>query len=86
MNDNGRSKSRRIMGIAIFIAVISLIVMNIGTSFDSLIRVLDYFAKKYSKLEEPKYQSISQSFLQIIRELRRKKPLYPKNLFRFDLE
>ena len=66
--------------------VVSLIVLNIGTSIESLIRVLDYFAKKYSKLEESNYQSISQSFLRIIRELRKKKPLYPRNLFRFDLE
>ena len=66
--------------------LISVIALNIGSSFDNLIRVLNYFTKKYAKFEESKYQALSHSFLDLIKELQKRKPLYPRNLFRFDME
>ncbi|MHA1131052.1 MAG: hypothetical protein ACTSQI_08350 [Candidatus Helarchaeota archaeon] len=66
--------------------LISLIVSNIGSSFENLMKILNFFAKKYSKLQGPKFQSLYHSFLELIKELRKKKLLYPRNLFRFDFE
>ncbi len=66
--------------------VVSIIILNTDTSFGNIVRTLEYFATKYSKMQDPKYNSISHEFLQIIDEMQRMKPLYPKNLFRFDNE
>ncbi|MHA1650775.1 MAG: hypothetical protein ACTSYB_11320 [Candidatus Helarchaeota archaeon] len=66
--------------------VISLIIQNIGSDFERIIEVLEYFAKKYNKIKDPKYNSISNTFFELTKELRRTKPLSPRNLFRFDRE
>ncbi|MFX1295537.1 MAG: hypothetical protein ACFFD2_11900 [Promethearchaeota archaeon] len=66
--------------------VISLIFFKIGPNIENLINILEYFAKKYSKIQDPKYDSICRTFLQIIKELRKKKILFPRNLFQFDIE
>ena len=64
--------------------VLSVILLDTGVSTENLVRVLNFFQKKYEK--NPKYEAISSTFSEIIRELRRIKPVYPKNLFRFDTE
>ncbi len=62
--------------------VLSIIVLDCGGSPENITRILKFFVKKYEKTNN----LIALQFLQIIKELRKLKPMYPKNLFRFDLE
>jgi len=70
--------------------VVSLIILDSGST-EKMIRILELLANKYkniseTNLEEPKFKSIHQVLLEIIRSLRKMSPLYPRNFFRFDTE
>ena len=62
--------------------VLSIILLGCEGSPETIIRILKFFIKKYEKTHD----ALALQFLQIIKELREMKPIYPKNLFRFDLE
>ena len=66
--------------------VLGLIILNVGISFENIVKTLEYFARKYNEMQEPKYKSLSLSFSQIIKEMQEIKPLYPENLFQLDKE
>ena len=66
-------------------AIVSLIILDCGSSLENLQRILNFFIKKYEKQED--HASIAQKFLEILEELRKMKPkIYSKNWFRFDSE
>ena len=62
--------------------IISVILLGCGGSHENIMRILKFFIKKYEKT----HNTIALQFLQIIKELRKSKPMYPKNFFRFDSE
>ncbi|NVM54068.1 MAG: hypothetical protein HWN66_10245 [Candidatus Helarchaeota archaeon] len=64
--------------------VVSIIIFDIGGGTEKIITILKFFIKTYEKKQD--YDSIVLSFRQIIRELYKIKPIYPRNLFRFDSE
>ncbi|MHA1263771.1 MAG: hypothetical protein ACTSRS_00905 [Candidatus Helarchaeota archaeon] len=64
--------------------LISLIIMNCGASYENIIRILNFFVKKYEKMTA--YDFIAPQLANLIKEFHKVKPVSPKNLFRFDLD
>lgn len=64
--------------------VISVILLDIGTNTENIINILKNFIIRYKN--EAKFPNLSVTFENIIRELAKQEPLYPRNLFKLDIE
>jgi len=64
--------------------VISIILLDVGMNNDSIINVLKNFIMRYKN--EAKFPHLSLCFENVIRELAKQEPLYPRNMFKLDIE
>jgi len=64
--------------------IVSVILLDVGTSTENIISVLKNFIIRYKN--EAKFPNLSVTFENIIKELAKQEPLYPRNLFRLDIE
>lgn len=66
--------------------ILSLILFDLGMNIGKFIEILEFAARKYRELTDVKFNSLSDSLINISHELRRQKMIFPENLFRLDTE